>query len=69
MYTNDLEKTQNELIKMGFKLHHISAARGYVSRKTEGKLTTYAGRFGTGIKIERPRFDTSRYVYVEYWLK
>lgn len=55
-----------------YKLHHIGSRQGYVSRKAniddlEAKI--YSGRFGTGYTVETPRFDTTRYVNVEYWLE
>ena len=50
------------------KLHHTALARGYISRKTDGVTVPYDVRFGKGIKILRPNWQSSRYVIVEYWI-
>lgn len=52
----------------GKKLHHSALARGYVSRKTEGVVEQYEGRFGKGVKVCKPNFGSSRYMIVEYWI-
>lgn len=49
--------------------HHTSTMRGYVSRKTEGRIEPYKGRFGEGYKLLTPRFDTTTYCYVTYFVK
>ena len=48
--------------------HHTAAAKGYISRKVEEKIVDYSGKFGTGYKVCKPRFDTNNFCYVEYWL-
>lgn len=53
----------------GLHLHHIAAKAGYVSRKLECIREEYHGRFGDGCVLLRPRWDTKRYVYCEYWVK
>ena len=53
----------------GLHLHHIAAKAGYVSRKLEYIREEYYGRFGEGYVLLRPRWDTKRYVYCEYWVK
>lgn len=56
----------------GYKLHHKAARRGYVSRKAdidELRATPYAGQYGEGYTVLCPRFDTSQYVWIEYWVK
>lgn len=51
------------------KLHHVATAYGYVSRKsTVERKQPYEGKFGEGYIIFRPRYDTTRYCYVEYWI-
>lgn len=58
------------LMEAGYRLHHIAAARGYTSRVTpEGRVAPYVGRFGEGVKRTLPRWDTTRFVWVEYWVK
>lgn len=43
---------------------------GYCSKNlTLGQsLEPYSGAYGAGIKINLPRYDTTNYHYVEYWL-
>lgn len=60
--------TINEITST-MKLHHTASRRGYVSRKSEGKVEPYEGRFGKGYIIVRPRIDTTQYVYVEYYIE
>lgn len=58
-----------EQIKSEYKYHHTAAARGYVSRKCRYIVKPYNGRFGTGYKVMRPRWDTTQYIYVDYYIK
>lgn len=49
--------------------HHTAARAGYVSRKIdETDPTPYDGRYGTGWTVQRPRYDTTRYHWLDYWL-
>ncbi len=55
-----------------YQLHHTGSRRGYVSRKAdidELEACEYVGRFGRGYIVETPRWDTTQYVNVEYWLE
>lgn len=47
--------------------HHTSAARGYVSRKGNGYVEAYKGRFGIGIARHSPRHDSTSYHYKTYY--
>ena len=59
-----------ETIKaQGYKFHHSASARGYLSRKGGPKIECYDGKFGNGYKVTKPRWDTTRYVTVEYYVK
>ena len=50
--------------------HHSAIHRGYVSRKNpDGVIEKYKGRFGTGYKRILPRWDTTQYVTVEYYVE
>lgn len=49
--------------------HHTAAARGYVSRRGGAHVLPYVGRFGKGYKVIRPRWDTSQYVWVTYYIR
>lgn len=47
---------------------HTGSRRGYISRKTDGKVEEYAGRYGKGYIHIRPRWDSTQYVYIDYYL-
>ena len=53
----------------GLREHHTSKAQGYVSRKSGGFAIPYKGRFGEGYKYFSPRYDSSRYCDVTYYVK
>lgn len=55
-------------IKETCTLHHTSARREYISRKSEGVVNEYEGRFGKGYTIDRPRWDTTQYCYRDYYI-
>lgn len=57
------------LKKIHYRLDHKAAKRGYISRKWEAGICEYSGRFGEGYLLVYPRWDTTNYVYVEYWIK
>ena len=59
------ELTTNE----NYYMHHTASRRGYESRKTEGHVEEYNGKYGTGFIIVRPRRDTTRYVTIEYYIR
>lgn len=48
--------------------HHTGSARGYISRKCDGIIKPYSGRFGTGYVILMPRFDTTQYYSIQYYI-
>ncbi len=60
---------RKELIEQGYILHHTASRRGYLSRKGPEKVEAYKGRFGCGYIVLSPRFDTSRYVDVAYYVR
>lgn len=57
------------LKKMHYRLDHKASKRGYISRKWDAGICEYSGRFGDGYLLVYPRWDTTNYVYVEYWIK
>ena len=63
MTRTELENNQN------YELHHIASRRGYVSRKGDGIVEPYSGKFGKGYILVTPRFDTTQYVYVSYYIE
>lgn len=52
-----------------YRLHHTSFASGYVSRKSDGRVWAYVGRFGVGYVIDRPNFDSTRFFFREYYIE
>lgn len=64
----DIRRTEDMLFQKGYIRHHIASQRGYVSRKAAGYLEPYSGKFGEGVRWVYPRYDTTRYCYVEYWI-
>lgn len=51
-----------------YKYHHTGSRRGYESRKGDGRVERYRGRFGEGFAIIAPRRDTTQYVNIEYYI-
>lgn len=68
-------KELQDYVRLGIcEEHHTSSMRGYVSRKpnedgTYGKVCEYNGRFGEGYVLLTPRWDTTNYVYVTYFIR
>lgn len=52
-----------------YYLHHTASRRGYVSRKTPGRLEPYSGKFGRGYVAIAPRWDTTQYVNITYYIE
>ncbi len=48
--------------------HHTSWARGYLSRKTDGYIEAYSGKFGKGFKAHKPSFTTTQFHTVTYYI-
>lgn len=51
-----------------YKYHHIVTMQKYIIRKIEGIVEEYDGRFVVGYKVMRPRWDTTRFCYVDYYI-
>lgn len=51
-----------------YKLHHTASRKGYESRKTSGHVEPYSGKFGKGFILVTPRWDTTRFVNIEYYI-
>jgi len=47
---------------------HTAAHRGYISRKSKGIVKMYDGRYGKGVMLDEPRFDTTRYHARTYYV-
>ncbi len=52
-----------------YEYHHTASRRGYISRKIDGIVEPYKGRFGEGYVILSPRYDTTVYISVSYYIK
>ena len=62
---SDLERLEN----MGYSEHHTSRCRGYVSRKIDGVIRPYRGKFGEGYAVLSPAWDSTTYCYITYYIK
>lgn len=52
------------------KKHHTATAAGYISRRPGGvRAYAYAGKFGRGFVVCSPRFDTTKYFNVTYYIE
>lgn len=56
------------MIKTVCTEHHTARARRYVSRKIDGIVEPYNGKFGAGYKVYAPARDSTRYCYVTYYV-
>lgn len=52
-----------------YKLTHEATARGYISRKSDGRIEPYKGIYGEGYTVHIPRWDTTQYHTIQYWIK
>lgn len=53
--------------------HHSATAPGYVSRKADengntGYVEPYCGRYGRGYRYHYPKWDSTQYHGVDYWI-
>ena len=63
---------RKDLITNGYKLVRTSIFRGYVSRKgdaEERSASMYSWKYGTGYTVNMPNWKSTRYSYIEYWIK
>ena len=50
--------------------HHTASRRGYISRRNpDGIIESYAGKFGRGYIRVLPRWDSTQYVTIEYYVE
>lgn len=52
-----------------YYLHHTASYRGYVSRVNGPIVEPYRGKFGEGYVVRSPRWDTTTYAYITYYIK
>lgn len=63
-------KTVEEVLNDKSLYHHHTASRfGYESRRGNGHVEEYNGRFGKGYIIVSPRWDTTSYVTIDYYIE
>ena len=51
------------------RLHHTAWARGYISRKTDGYVEEYKGRYGEGYVWNKPSYKSTNYYLKAYFIK
>lgn len=65
-----MNMTVDELRNSGeYRYDHSAYRRGYLSRRSGPKVEEYKGRFGTGYIVVYPRWETTQYVLIEYYIK
>lgn len=55
--------------KSEYKYHHTALTRGYVSRKSDGVVMPYKGKFGEGYKVLTHYNLSTQYCQVSYYVK
>ena len=60
--------TYKEIVA-NYTLHHTSMTRGYVSRVGDTCIIApYDGKFGKGYTVKTPRWDTTNYCDISYYI-
>lgn len=68
----DCTLTRKDIDMQTYHYHHTGSDWGYVSRKLAQKdypAREYHGRYGDGYVVYAPRWDTSYYCYLHYYIK
>lgn len=52
-----------------YKELHTSYYRGYVSRKSDGIIKPYSGRYGNGYIVLSPCWVSTTYCYITYYVE
>lgn len=64
------EDLVNYLSEHGYKYHHTEPRRNYVSdRQRAFNAYMYNGKYGEGYIIETPRYNTTNYCWISYFIK
>jgi len=59
----------NEMVKNGsLKQLHTSTKRGYVSRKSNGIVQYYKGKFGNGFILLSPNYNSTQLCFITYYI-
>lgn len=56
-------------VRSHYRFHHECLAPGYVSRKSEGRVWAYVGRFGVGYVIDLPNPKSTRFLIRQYYIE
>ena len=61
----------SELMRSNLEHVKTSLFRKYISRRLSsyGLYEPYNGRYGKGIRVFRPNWDSTNYCWVEYWVE
>ena len=65
----EIENIQLAVQAGSLKTVKTAMYRGYVSRKTNGHVSTYKGKYGSGFCVYRPNWGSTRYSYVTYYVQ
>ncbi len=52
-----------------YYVHHSAHRKGYESRRGNGHVERYAGKFGKGFVLVTPNWDSTRYVNITYYIE
>jgi hypothetical protein len=66
---NDSKTIKEAMEKNGCHRHHTSYVRTYVSRKTNGYVEKYKGKFGEGYVHVEPNRDSTQYSFITYYVR
>lgn len=58
-----------EELRNNYHEHHTASRLGYCSRKISGYAEPYKGKFGKGYIWVSPRFDTTRFCNITYFVE
>jgi len=65
---NTMEELKSLMAK-GYVKHHTSKEKGYVSRKGDGYLRKYKGRFGEGYTHHTTNYHSNGFNFITYYVK
>lgn len=73
MIVSDMVMTPAEMTHLisHLEYHHTAICAGYISRRENAlvHVDKYSGRYGAGYKVYSPRYDTTRFCDVSYYIR
>ena len=61
--------TLNTMVSNGtLREHHTARYKRYISRRSDGVIEPYEGRYGKGYALFTPAFDSTIYCYITYYV-